>query len=98
MFRGLFISVAFISVFLNGKASGDTSVVSLKDTIFYHEAFEEIKNMLEERQPLSFKRAVFISENAYLGNKLDYKNFCDVINEMVGVCKMFKDAICDLIK
>lgn len=42
----------------------------------YQTAFNEQLNMLEGKAPLSFKRAVFITENAYYGNKLNYTDFC----------------------
>jgi hypothetical protein len=35
--------------------------------------------MLENRKPVEFKRAVFVTENAYYENKLDYRAFCDEI-------------------
>jgi hypothetical protein len=41
----------------------------------YNEAFSELKDMLADSTPLSFKRAVFVTEDAYLGNILDYTKF-----------------------
>ena len=45
----------------------------------YNNAFLELKGMLKDSVPLSFKNAVFISENAYLDNKKDFKEFNDHI-------------------
>jgi hypothetical protein len=42
----------------------------------YASAFTEQLGMLENKNLLSFKKAVFITENAYYGNTLDYKQFC----------------------
>uniref|UniRef100_A0AB33JKZ8 Uncharacterized protein n=1 Tax=Prevotella sp. GTC17262 TaxID=3236797 RepID=A0AB33JKZ8_9BACT len=43
----------------------------------FHSAYKEIVNMLEDRQPLSIKRSVFLAEWAYLDGALDYKkDFC----------------------
>ncbi|MCL4817227.1 MAG: hypothetical protein KJZ56_11345 [Flavobacteriales bacterium] len=48
--------------------------------IFYVNAFHELKEMLEEKRVLSFKRAVFITENAYFENLFDYKIFSNYIS------------------
>lgn len=53
--------------------------------IFYNNAFDEFKKMLEGNQELSFKRAVFITENAYLENFLDYQKFCARIAELATI-------------
>lgn len=45
-------------------------------------AYSEIKQMLEKKKPLSLKRAVFLVENAYYQNKLNYTNFCAQIDEI----------------
>ncbi|MEM9392207.1 MAG: hypothetical protein AAGA02_17140, partial [Bacteroidota bacterium] len=39
----------------------------------YLEAYQELQAMLNEEKPLSFKRAVYLTENAYLENSLDYE-------------------------
>jgi hypothetical protein len=46
----------------------------------YNAAYEELKGMLEGTAPYSFKRAVFITENAYLDNSLNYDAFNNIIN------------------
>ncbi|MFM7857280.1 MAG: hypothetical protein ACKO96_36515, partial [Flammeovirgaceae bacterium] len=38
--------------------------------------------MLKGESPLDFKRAVFLTENAYYSNKLDYKEFCQRIDNI----------------
>lgn len=48
----------------------------------YEEAYLEIKSMLEGKMPLFIKRAVFLSEWAYLDGKLDYeKDFCEPLQK-----------------
>ena len=42
----------------------------------FFQAFEEIKEMLEEAQPLSVKRAAFLLEWAYLDGMLSYESYC----------------------
>jgi Restriction endonuclease fold toxin 5 len=41
----------------------------------FQKAFEELSSMLEGKQPLDFERAVFITENAYRDNLIDYQDF-----------------------
>ena len=47
----------------------------------YQEAFNELNDMLIGKKEINFKRAVFITENAYLDNAVDYEKFCNQINE-----------------
>ncbi|HRY34028.1 MAG TPA: hypothetical protein P5531_13760 [Bacteroidales bacterium] len=44
--------------------------------IDYPQAYAEIKSMLEGKTPVDFKRAVFVTESAYLNGSLDYQSFC----------------------
>jgi hypothetical protein len=41
----------------------------------FSNAFQEISSMLDGKQPLDFERAVFITENAYRDNVIDYQDF-----------------------
>lgn len=51
----------------------------------YLQAYTEIADMLDGKQPLSIKRAVFLSEWAYLGGRLDYqRDFCDEISRIAN--------------
>lgn len=51
----------------------------------YWQAYSEISEMLEGKRPLSLKRAVFLSEWAYLDGNLDYqKDFCDEISRIAN--------------
>jgi hypothetical protein len=59
-------------------------------TEFYRQAFTEIGEMLEGKKPLSLKRAVFLTENAYLDNRMTYDWFAadisgnaDIINSYI---------------
>lgn len=57
----------------------------------YKEAYHEISGMLEGKRPLSIKRAVFVSEWAYLNGHLDYeKDFCEPI---ISYCTYLKQII-----
>jgi hypothetical protein len=46
----------------------------------YKNAYVEITQMLEEKTPISFKRAVFLMENAFLKGSLQYEQF----NKQIG--------------
>lgn len=52
----------------------------------YYSAFDEINNMLEGKQPLNLGRAVFLVENAYYNNTLNYDDYQKNINEQLQFC------------
>jgi hypothetical protein len=53
----------------------------------YERAYQELNKMLDGRYPLSFKRAVFLTENAYLDNQVQYQNFCGLISQLTSVSR-----------
>jgi hypothetical protein len=48
----------------------------------YNSAFDAIQKMLKGKSFLDFKKAVFLSENAFYENKLEYKGFCQKIDSI----------------
>lgn len=64
--------LVILTVVLNSTAQTDT-------TKFYKEAFAEQLQMLKGQKPISFKRAVFLTENAYYKGQLNYQTFCNNI-------------------
>ncbi|MDR0232100.1 MAG: hypothetical protein LBI82_08275 [Dysgonamonadaceae bacterium] len=58
----------------------------------YNAAFLEISDMLDDKQPLSIKRAVFLTEWAYLDGKLDYEEFCKTIDNAADFIEKFIKA------
>jgi hypothetical protein len=48
--------------------------------------------MLDGRYPLSFKRAVYLTENAYLDDNLDYQQFNGAIRGLVRVCQTLEQT------
>lgn len=49
---------------------------------FYNKAYSEITDMLDGRNPLSVRGAVFLAEWAYLDGNLDYeRDFCEPIKK-----------------
>ena len=57
---------------------------------FYEPAYQELAKMLDDRYPLSFKRAVFLTENAYFDNQLSYEDFSQQISELAKICRLLK--------
>jgi len=51
-------------------------------TSLYNNAYGELSAMLTGAEAISFKRAVFITENAYEDGKLDYNSYCSEINDI----------------
>ena len=52
----------------------------------YYTAFEEINNMLDGTKPLDLGRAIFLVENAYYNNTLNYDDFQKTIADQIKVC------------
>jgi len=47
---------------------------------FYSKTYNELYAMLHDSEPISFKRAVFITENAYEKGQLNYDSYLSGIN------------------
>jgi len=72
-----------IFLFLTGQlcyAKAEGNIV--KDDIHYKASADEIILMLQGKQKLDFKRAVFLLENAYYGGKLNYETFRKQIDDI----------------
>ena len=55
----------------------------------YKNAFSKIKEMVENKKPLSFKRSIFLTENAFNHDSLDYDIFCSAITSITVPCNQF---------
>lgn len=66
---------------------GFPSQINVTGTEHFHSAYSELNNMLCDSTPLNLERAVFLIENAYLGNQLNFDNFKKAINEWIDYCK-----------
>jgi hypothetical protein len=49
---------------------------------YYKNAFEEQLKMLNGENPIDFKRAVFLTENAFHNGQFNYLSFCNEISEI----------------
>jgi hypothetical protein len=58
----------------------------------YPYAFSEIEKMLSGKEKISFKKAIFLVENAFLDNQLDTAEFNRNIRLLVGLSKGFSQA------
>lgn len=52
----------------------------------YYAAFDEINNMLKGRLPLSLSRAVFLAENAYYDNAINYQDYQNTLKSNIDFC------------
>ena len=60
--------------------------LELRKSLFYS-AKVKIEDMLDGKAPLSYEKAVFIMENAYLENKVEYNTFKKIIDYELGDIK-----------
>jgi hypothetical protein len=60
----------------------------IAQTIYYKQAEEEIEGMLNGPTPSSFKRAVFLVENAFSNGSLDYQQFDEQISGVADRIKI----------
>jgi hypothetical protein len=79
----LVISLVFFTFQLKGQ--------NISNSKYYEQAFLELKGMLVEDINPSFKRAVFITENAYLDNRLSYKTFNTTILFYAALCSKISE-------
>ena len=54
----------------------------------YESAYSELEAMLSGRQQLDFKRAVFITENAFFSNRLNYQYYLNTITTYKEICEV----------
>jgi len=56
--------------------------VDKKNIVNYKEAFIEMQKMLKGELKADFKRAVFLTENAYYGGSINYTKYCNKIDSI----------------
>jgi hypothetical protein len=54
----------------------------------YFDAFKELQAMVEGETAIDLKRAVFITENAYLNNSMEYSDYLKAISHMLEVISL----------
>ncbi len=84
MKRLLILFSAILTLTNSAKAQSKTTTLidttKAKDFPYFKIAVDEIVEMLNGKKPLSFKRAVFLSENAYYNGTLNWTIFCNDID------------------
>ncbi|MFN8323681.1 MAG: hypothetical protein U0T74_13550 [Chitinophagales bacterium] len=63
--------------------------IPLRADRFYLDAYNELEQMLSDKAPANFKRAVFTTENAYYNDSLSYADF----NKIVATLKKFSEQV-----
>lgn len=87
MKKKIYIFFLFTVIILSkGRALAQNNNVTLDSNYInrvqfnFEKAYDEITDMLNGKQSLSFKRAVFLVENAYFSDSLNYQLFCSKID------------------
>lgn len=80
-----------ISIFTLSSNNSKATINDRVDSI-YKNAFNELKKMLLNEQQLNFKKAVFITENAYFNNALSYNEYNEYIQFLVSLSKAYRKA------
>ncbi len=80
------LPICFIFIFNISLAQKDSL------TIIYQNAYESINNMLKGKEPINFKKAVFVTENAFYDNVLSYEKFNNYIDFLVKLSEAFRKA------
>jgi|GEM_PF-5068809 hypothetical protein len=57
----------------------------------YRQAYTRLVQMLEGKDSLDFKKAVFLTENAYFENSLNYDAYNDQITALAKICRRVGD-------
>jgi hypothetical protein len=58
----------------------------------YQDAFTELHDMISGKKEINFKRAVFITENAYFDNSMSYTEFCKTIDNYEYLCHKLMES------
>lgn len=70
--RAIILSyLLFIGITINAQTTSKQNFINAKN---------EIENMLNGKTPLDYERAIFITENAYYDNKLNYSEYSEFID------------------
>lgn len=73
---------------LSFASNGFPSQKGLPGTEYFYSAFQKISAMLSDSLPLNLGEAVFLVENAMLGNKLDYSVYQKEIDKRTDLCRL----------
>jgi hypothetical protein len=81
------------NIVLNDSELQGNDLIPVKTTFDnYNEAYRELEGMLRGYNNSSFKRAIFLVENAYFNQQLSYDGFKSCINEFTNICKLWMSS------
>jgi hypothetical protein len=89
----LFAAIFGLTIYgLQAQTKADTAKTAKPDTAYkykylFENAYTEIKQMLDGKKPISFKRAIFLTENAYNEGQLNEKWYNNKIDSIENACK-----------
>ena len=66
---------------------GFSSRSKIPGTEYFYQAYEQLYGMLTDSVPIDLGKAVFLVENALLGNTLDYEAYQKQIDERADLCR-----------
>lgn len=81
MKRLLLLLLSLLALGYHSFSQGNNAKLS------YAEAFDELHQMLRGERQVSYKRAVFVTENAYLEGQISYSDFLLEIDRLVKLTK-----------
>lgn len=83
--------LSFVLLARAGFSAPPPNARVLRDTASFETAYTEIAAMLEENSPLNFKRAVFLTENAFYGGTLDWEKYEGEIRRIARIVNRLQD-------
>lgn len=80
----LYIHIS-VFIFVISILPGQAQPIKPHDSVLraYDGALNLLDSLIQDNGPQSFKKAVFVTENVYLGNSLDFRAFCIKIAQMI---------------
>ncbi|TXJ24899.1 MAG: hypothetical protein E6Q24_15235 [Chitinophagaceae bacterium] len=86
--RHKIITSVFVLLLMQGTLlaqSGDTAAL-------YNNCLDSLQSLIQEKGTTSFKKAVFLTENVYMGNQMDYEKFDTHISQLAGIARVWMRA------
>lgn len=95
--RLLLINITLLLIVITPISANDVKLTMTENQkrlvqSYYDTAFHEIELMLLDSINPSFKKAVFLTENAFLDNRMSYEKFCGEIENITQIVKLFDKA------
>lgn len=75
LLRVALLSICWISLLPNSSCQSLAKSKPISKSVHFDKAYNTIKNMLNGKEPISFKKAVFLTENAFKNGKLSWEVF-----------------------